>query len=235
MRNTTDMMTISEIPGRCELPDLQSCREWIIPSRFGQIQPVVSEALTELGERADLEAVELALHEALTNAIAHGNQESMSKSVRVTLARCSRGAVVLAVKDCGAGFNASLVPDPLGDRLLNDRGRGIFLMRQLVACVDFVYDQGTEVRLWLTMPDGVDAASRIASNPAGTLSESTGINPQITGAEFPVRGLNQIALAESLRPSKPLTAPSTHSFSLWPGLSLAWEGRRTREEIAGSA
>jgi hypothetical protein len=22
-----------------------------------------------------------------------------------------------------------------------------------VACVDFVYDQGTEVRLWLTQPD----------------------------------------------------------------------------------
>ena len=170
MRNTDDIMKTSQIPGRYELPDLQSCREWIIPSSFCQIQPVVSEALAELGERPDLEAVELALHEALTNAIAHGNQESISKSVRVTLARCGIGAVVLAVKDCGSGFNASLVADPLGDRLMSDRGRGIFLMRQLVAWVDFVYSQGTEVRLWLTLPDEISAAAlrgvaRSASKP----------------------------------------------------------------------
>src|SRR5262245_27956995 len=163
MTNMDNMMTNSKVPGRCELPEVHSRREWVIPSTFTQIQPVVSEALAELEERPDLEAVELALHEALTNAIGHGNQESISKSVRVTLARCARGAVVLAVKDCGAGFNASLVPDPLGDQLLSDRGRGIFLMRQLVPWVDFVYDQGTEVRLWLTPPDGVDTVSRTVS------------------------------------------------------------------------
>ena len=56
------------------------------------------------------------------------------------------------VKDCGGGFDANKVPEPLGDRLLSERGRGIFLMRRLVAQVDFVYDQGTEVRLWLTPP-----------------------------------------------------------------------------------
>jgi anti-sigma regulatory factor (Ser/Thr protein kinase) len=147
------LMTVLEVPGRCELGELESSREWVIPSSLTQIQPVVSEALTELGERTDLSAVELALHEALVNAIGHGNQESISKAVRVTLARRSNGGVVLVVKDCGYGFDASKVPDPLGDRLLSERGRGIFLMRQLVAWVDFVYDQGTEVRLWLTQPD----------------------------------------------------------------------------------
>jgi anti-sigma regulatory factor (Ser/Thr protein kinase) len=150
MRN---LMTVLKVPGRCELGDLESSRDWVIPSSLTQIRPVVNEALAELGERADLDAVELALHEALANAISHGNQESISKAVRVTLAQHSNGGVVLVVKDCGEGFDANKVPDPLGDRLLSERGRGIFLMRQLVACVDFVYDQGTEVRLWLTQPD----------------------------------------------------------------------------------
>jgi anti-sigma regulatory factor (Ser/Thr protein kinase) len=61
----------------------------------------------------------------------------------------------VVVKDCGYGFDANKVPDPLGNRLLCERGRGIFLMRQLVASVDFVYDHGTEVRLWLTPRTGL--------------------------------------------------------------------------------
>jgi len=148
-----NLMNVLEVPRPCELGELKSSREWVIPSRFTQIQPVVNEALAELGERTDLDAVELALHEALANAISHGNQESISKAVLVTLAQRSNGGVVLVVKDCGDGFDANKVPDPLGDGLLKERGRGIFLMRQLVEWVDFVYDRGTEVRLWLTHPD----------------------------------------------------------------------------------
>ena len=150
MRDMNDLMTVLEVPERCAIGEVQSSREWVIPSSLTQIRPVVSEALAELGERTDLGAIELALHEALANAISHGNQECISKAVRVTLAQRSNGGVVLVVKDCGNGFDANKVPDPLGDRLLSERGRGIFLMRQLVASVDFIYDQGTEVRLWLT-------------------------------------------------------------------------------------
>ena len=153
MRDMNDLSTVLEVPGPCALGDLESSREWIFPSSLMQIQPVVREALAELGERTDLDAVELALHEALANAIDHGNQASTSKAVRVTLAQCRNGALVLVVKDCGGGFDANRVPDPLGDRLLSERGRGVFLMRQLVASVDFVYDHGTEVRLWLTPPE----------------------------------------------------------------------------------
>jgi anti-sigma regulatory factor (Ser/Thr protein kinase) len=145
-------MNILEVPGRCMLGELQSSREWIIPSSLTQIRSVVSEALAELGERPDLGAIELALHEALANAISHGNQDSISKAVRVTLARRHWGSVVLVVKDCGNGFDVNKVPEPLGDHLMSERGRGIFLMRQLVAWVDFVHDHGTEVRLWLNPP-----------------------------------------------------------------------------------
>jgi anti-sigma regulatory factor (Ser/Thr protein kinase) len=153
MRDMKSVMMVLEVPGRCALGEVQSSREWVIPSCLTQIQPVVHEALAELGERTDLDAVELALHEALANAISHGNQESISKAVRLTLAQRNNGSMVLVVKDCGEGFDTNKVPDPLGDGLLKERGRGIFLMRQLVDWVDFVYDRGTEVRLWLTPPD----------------------------------------------------------------------------------
>jgi anti-sigma regulatory factor (Ser/Thr protein kinase) len=154
-----DTMNFLEVPRRCELGELQSSREWVIPSSPTQIQLVVSEVVAELGEHPDRDAVELALHEALANAISHGNEDSFSKAVRVTLARRSSGGLVLVIKDCGAGFDANKVPDPLGDRLMSERGRGIFLMRRLVAWVEFAYDQGTEVRLWLTPPDTVHQTS----------------------------------------------------------------------------
>src|SRR6476619_1263693 len=105
MKDMKNLMTVLEVPGRCELGELKSSREWVLASSLTQIQPVVREALEELGERSDLDALELALHEALVNAIEHGNQESVSKSVRVTLARRSND-VVLLVKDCGDGFDA---------------------------------------------------------------------------------------------------------------------------------
>jgi len=159
MKNVNNLMMVLEVPGRCELGELKCSREWVIPSSLTRIQPVVREVLAELGERSDLDAVELAFHEALVNAIEHGNQQSISKAVRVTLARCSNGGPVLVVRDCGDGFDANRVPEPLGDQLLSERGRGIFLMRQLVASVDFVYDEGTDVRLWLTPPDEGRAAA----------------------------------------------------------------------------
>jgi anti-sigma regulatory factor (Ser/Thr protein kinase) len=149
MRRMNDVVNALEVSERYDLGELQSSREWVIPSNLNQIQPLVAEVLAELGERPDLGAVELALHEALTNAISHGNRESICKPVSVTLAHPSRGSVVLVVKDRGAGFDTNEVPEPVGDRLMNERGRGIFLMRHLVARLDFVYDQGTEVRLWL--------------------------------------------------------------------------------------
>ena len=149
------LTNVAQVPSPCKLGEFQASREWVIASCLNDIQGVVSEVLVELKERPDLVAVELALHEALTNAIVHGNQESISKTVRITLGRRRTGEAVLVVKDCGYGFDVNQVLDPLGDRLLCERGRGIFLMRQLVPSVDFAYDNGTEVRLWLTPPDGV--------------------------------------------------------------------------------
>jgi hypothetical protein len=71
----------------------QVSRSGLLLPCLTDIQPVVSEVLAELKERPDLVAVELALHEAPTNAIVHGNQESISKAVRITLGRGEVGTL----------------------------------------------------------------------------------------------------------------------------------------------
>jgi len=72
--------------------------------------------------------LQLALHEALGNAVEHGNRNDPSKQVTVT---CSWQAhqVTLIVDDEGDGFDATDLPDPTApENLLKENGRGIFLI-----------------------------------------------------------------------------------------------------------
>jgi len=72
----------------------------------------------------------LALHEALTNAMEHGNANDPSKHVTVTC-RTEPTRVVVAVDDEGNGFDPANLPDPTRDEnLLKEGGRGIFLIRR---------------------------------------------------------------------------------------------------------
>jgi serine/threonine-protein kinase RsbW len=83
-------------------------------------------------------AIELALHEALANAVIHGNGESSSKRIFVTCRCYMDGEVSITVRDEGRGFASSAVPDPtLRGNLLLTHGRGIYLMKVLMDEVSF--------------------------------------------------------------------------------------------------
>lgn len=91
-------------------------------------------------------AIKLALEEALTNAIKHGNGNDSSRQVTLRYAVSSRKCVII-VRDQGRGFELDKVPDcTKGDRLPLPFGRGIMLMRAYMDRV--VYrESGAEIYL----------------------------------------------------------------------------------------
>lgn len=73
-------------------------------------------------------AVKLAMEEALTNAIKHGNRYDASKHVVVRYHVNPERAVIM-VADEGPGFRPECVPDPTCDECLErPNGRGLMLM-----------------------------------------------------------------------------------------------------------
>jgi anti-sigma regulatory factor (Ser/Thr protein kinase) len=93
-------------------------------------------------------AVELALHEALSNAVVHGNRMDKAKAVHIRcLCEIGKGTSVV-VSDQGQGFDPKAVPDPSTiERLKAEHGRGIHLMKLAMDEVSFERG-GTEVRMW---------------------------------------------------------------------------------------
>jgi CheY-like chemotaxis protein len=80
--------------------------------------------------------LKLALAEAITNAIEHGNQNDPDKLVRVDV-RLKRDLLEVTIQDEGSGFNYGQQYDPTAEEnLLRERGRGLFLIR---AIMDEVY------------------------------------------------------------------------------------------------
>jgi serine/threonine-protein kinase RsbW len=113
-----------------------------IPSEISAISPLV-EQLMRLIEgsqcvRGEEHAVELALREALNNAVVHGNGLDARKLVHVRC-RCKVGnGISLIVSDQGQGFDARTVPNPLAvENLEADHGRGIHMMKLSMDQVSF--------------------------------------------------------------------------------------------------
>jgi serine/threonine-protein kinase RsbW len=87
--------------------------------------------------KQDVFAVRLALDEALANAIKHGHDGDLTKTVRVHW-RLRAGDVLICVRDEGPGFDREIVPDPRAeDGLERDCGRGLLLMQLYLTHVRF--------------------------------------------------------------------------------------------------
>jgi serine/threonine-protein kinase RsbW len=122
-----------------------------IHSEIKAISPLV-ERLMRLIEGSNCitgeeSAVELALREALNNAVVHGNRLDAHKLVHVRC-RCHVGkGISITVSDQGQGFDPSAVPDPLSvDKLEAEHGRGIHLMKLAMDEVSFE-QRGTEAHM----------------------------------------------------------------------------------------
>jgi serine/threonine-protein kinase RsbW len=94
-------------------------------------------------------ALTIAVIEAGTNAIQHGNVFASHKSVTFVF-DVGQGEIAVRVEDSGSGFDASRVANPTDpSNLLDPHGRGLYLMRELMDEVSFETrpDHGTTVRL----------------------------------------------------------------------------------------
>jgi serine/threonine-protein kinase RsbW len=138
-------------PGVHEGPSVMTIEAWM-PSEIKAISVLVDQLMRLIeGSRcvADNEsAVELALREALSNAVVHGNEMDAHKLVQVCC-RCEQGkGVWLTVKDQGKGFDPTAVPDPVAvERLEEEHGRGIRLMKLAMDEVSFECG-GTLIHMW---------------------------------------------------------------------------------------
>ena len=139
------------VPSPCEFePNKLALKiDEVVPADVGIIEGVVSKimALIQQAARWDhLEGIELALQEALANAVIHGNRSSSAKTVRICVAVQEDRGILLVVKDSGSGFDPTTLPDPSAQQnLLATHGRGFFLIKQFMDDVWFAFENGTAV------------------------------------------------------------------------------------------
>ncbi|HYR77733.1 MAG TPA: ATP-binding protein [Pyrinomonadaceae bacterium] len=101
-----------------------------------------------VGEAAAF-GIDMAVREAITNAMVHGNKEDEAKTVEVTL-NCLGHELEIQVRDQGEGFDPTSIPDPTDPaNILKTSGRGIFLMRTFMDEVQWSMrpEGGTTVRM----------------------------------------------------------------------------------------
>src|SRR5580698_3470320 len=113
-----------------------------LPSQVASISPFAEQLMLFIlrfrsrdGTEAD---IEMALHEALANAVIHGNGENSCKRIYVECRCYVDGEVLITVRDEGRGFDSSALMDPTFlENLLFTHGRGIYLIRTLMDEVSF--------------------------------------------------------------------------------------------------
>jgi serine/threonine-protein kinase RsbW len=82
-------------------------------------------------------AVNMALEEALINAVQHGNGSDPAKQVHF-VCRLNGQRIYVRIEDEGAGFDPSAIPDPTDpEHIMVASGRGILLIKSFVTQVSW--------------------------------------------------------------------------------------------------
>jgi anti-sigma regulatory factor (Ser/Thr protein kinase) len=118
------------------------------PRAIPKLTDGVTQVLQEKGwPEADVMAVELALQEAVANAIRHGCGGDASKELQCAVTCDDAGEIMITVRDPGTGFDPTKVANPVDPvNLLKSSGRGIFLINGLMDDVQ-IADGGRELQM----------------------------------------------------------------------------------------
>jgi len=129
---------------------IETTTELSLASRIesiGTAAEAASKFLSRFGAGDDVVfAVDMAIREAVTNAVIHGNKQDGNKNVVVSFSK-SANALEIQVRDQGHGFDPEGVADPTDPRnLLKSSGRGILFMRTFMDEVEWLeHDEGGTV------------------------------------------------------------------------------------------
>ena len=122
-----------------------------LPADPASITPVVDNVLAmarqmKCAEGREFE-IEMALREALANAIRYGCADDPSREIQCAVACDQSRGMLIVVRDPGPGFDPKLIPSPVvGENVFSHHGRGIYLISQLMDEVTFAHG-GTEIRM----------------------------------------------------------------------------------------
>ena len=127
--------------------------ELTLPSRIEAIDKAAT-AVAEVVTRSGMSEegafrIDMAVREALANAVIHGNKLDENKLVEITV-KSSPDSLEVSVHDQGQGFNPDTISDPTKEEnILKSSGRGIFFMRNFFDEVDWSisHEGGTTVRM----------------------------------------------------------------------------------------
>ena len=127
-----------------------------LPGEVKAISPFIDKVMAiikEMGCAAGREfEIELALNEALSNAIKHGSGHDPSKQIQCCVACDHERGMLIVVRDPGPGFDPASIQSPLvGHNIFSTGGRGIYLINQLMDEVRFEKG-GTEIHMRMNPP-----------------------------------------------------------------------------------
>ena len=112
-----------------------------LPSELDVGHAAIEELMIALGAAGwigmDVFRIQMAIEEAVVNAIEHGNKREPTKKVRLVF-QVTPDKAMMIVTDEGPGFDHRNLADPTTEELLDKpRGRGVMLMRELMNEANF--------------------------------------------------------------------------------------------------
>lgn len=111
-------------------------KELNLPSRIESVE-AAAVAAAEFADANDFGddvkfGVDMAVREAVANAVEHGNKLDETKQVEISFENTDEGFEI-TVRDFGEGFEVEQVPDPTNpENLLKASGRGVLFMRSFM-------------------------------------------------------------------------------------------------------
>ena len=121
-----------------------------IPSKMALVPDFISSAVEKLRllpvKENDIFNIKLCLHEAVVNAVKHGNKLNSALGVHV-LIKIDKSQLTLEVSDQGEGFDYRVLPDPTTpENIMQHQGRGIYLIRKIMNDVKF-FSKGRTIKM----------------------------------------------------------------------------------------